>query len=65
MHVHRLVVDVVLDRLLARREGGVDLILLGLLGGVCELGLELRLERAARTSGNKKRGTDESRLQSV
>ena len=64
VHVHGLVVEVVLDGLLARGEGCADLLGLAI-GGGRELGVQLGLQRPARTRGNKKRGTDESRLQSV
>ena len=48
MHVHRLVVDVVLDGLLAGREGSTDGLLLVGVGGRGKLRLQLRLERPAR-----------------
>ena len=47
VHVHGLVVDVVLDRLLARRERRADLLLSVAVRRRRQLGRELRLQRPA------------------
>ena len=46
---HGLVIDVVLEGLLARGEGGGDVLALLVVGGGGELGLQLRLEGPVRT----------------